>query len=81
LTSSRESVQLFNDTGVRLLERFYDSLKTGELVDPIDIPSSDQYYIWVALKSRFPGITLGEAAAALYLEGYTSLKGSLLLTQ
>ena len=41
------------------------------------LPSSDEYYIWVKLKEKFPDITLGEACEALNLEGYTDYVGML----
>ena len=81
LTNDTKSVQLYKDTGKLLLERFYWSLRTGELIDPIDLPTSDIYYIWVALKERLadPNLPLGRVAESLYLEGYTDRDGNLIL--
>ena len=81
LTNDTKSVQLYKDTGKLLLERFYWSLRTGELIDPIDLPTSDIYYIWVALKERLadPNLPLGRVAESLYLEGYTDRNGNLIL--
>tara|TARA_R110000751_G_scaffold135407_1_gene238182 strand:+ start:256 stop:600 length:345 start_codon:yes stop_codon:yes gene_type:complete len=80
LTKGTKSVQLYKDTGKLLLERFYWSLRTGELIDPIDLPTSDVYYIWVALKERLadPNLPLGRVAESLYLEGYTDHNGNLI---
>ena len=50
LTKRSKSVQLYKDSGSMLLERFYKTLETGLLVDPVALPSSDEYYIWVKLK-------------------------------
>jgi len=73
LTSKQKLVQLYSESGVRLLERFYDSLKTGKLVDPLELVSSDVYYTWVHLRETMPGgkqITLGQVVRALHLEGH-----------
>ena len=73
MTNSRKLVELYNETGMRLLERFYDTLKTGELIDPVRLPSSDVYYIWVYLRENMPGgddLKLGDVARALHLEGH-----------
>ena len=73
LTNKQKLVQLYSESGVRLLERFYDSLKTGQLVDPLEIVSSDVYYTWVHLRETMPGgkdITLGQVVRALHLEGH-----------
>jgi len=80
LTNNIKSVQLYKDTGKLLLERFYWSLRTGELIDPIDLPTSDVYYIWIALKLRLsdPTLPLGKVAESLYLEGYTNRNGNLI---
>ena len=75
LTKRSKSVQLYKDSGSMLLERFYKTLETGLLIDPVALPSSDEYYIWVKLKEKFPDITLGEACEALNLEGYTDYVG------
>ncbi len=77
LTKRSKSVQLYKDSGSMLLERFYKTLETGLLIDPVALPSSDEYYIWVKLKEKFPDITLGEACEALNLEGYTDYVGML----
>ena len=73
LTNKQKLVQLYSESGVRLLERFYDTLKTGKLVDPLEIVSSDVYYTWVHLRETMPGgkdITLGQVVRALHLEGH-----------
>ena len=73
LTNKQKLVQLYSESGVRLLERFYDTLKTGKLVDPLEIVSSDVYYTWVYLRETMPGgkdITLGQVVRALHLEGH-----------
>ena len=73
LTNKQKLVQLYSESGVRLLERFYDSLKTGQLVDPLEIVSSDVYYTWVHIRETMPGgkdITLGQVVRALHLEGH-----------
>lgn len=73
LTNQQKLVQLYSESGVRLLERFYDTLKTGKLVDPLEIVSSDVYYTWVHLRETMPGgkdITLGQVVRALHLEGH-----------
>ena len=73
LTTQQKLVQLYSESGVRLLERFYDTLKTGKLVDPLEIVSSDVYYTWVHLRETMPGgkdITLGQVVRALHLEGH-----------
>ena len=73
LTNKQKLVQLYSESGVRLLERFYDTLKTGKLVDPLEIVSSDVYYTWVHLREPMPGgkdITLGQVVRALHLEGH-----------
>ncbi len=73
LTSKQKLVQLYSESGVGLLERFYGSLKTGQLVDPLEIVSSDVYYTWVHLRETMPGgehITLGQVVRALHLEGH-----------
>ena len=73
LTNKQKLVQLYSESGVRLLERFYDTLKTGKLVDPLEIVSSDVYYTWVHLRETMPGgkdITLGQGVRALHLEGH-----------
>ena len=73
MTNSRKLVELYSETGVRILERFYDTLKTGELIDPVRLPSSDVYYIWVYLRENMPGgddLKLGDVARALHLEGH-----------
>ena len=73
LTNKQKLVQLYSESGVRLLERFYDTLNTGKLVDPLEIVSSDVYYTWVHLRETMPGgkdITLGQVVRALHLEGH-----------
>ena len=73
LTNKQKLVQLYSESGVRLLERFYDTLKTGKLVDPLEIVSSDVYYTWVHIRETMPGgkdITLGQVVRALHLEGH-----------
>ena len=73
LTNKQKLVLLYSESGVRLLERFYDTLKTGKLVDPLEIVSSDVYYTWVYLRETMPGgndITLGQVVRALHLEGH-----------
>ena len=85
MTNSRKLVELYSETGVRILERFYDTLKTGELIDPVKLASSDVYYIWVYLRENMPGggeLKLGDVARALDLEGHLDpatgmLRGSL----
>ena len=47
LTNKDKSIQLYSDSGKYLLERFYAVLEQGFLVDPLSLPTSDQYYIWV----------------------------------
>ena len=73
LTNKQKLVQLYSESGVRLLERFYDTLKTGKLVEPLEIVSSDGYYTWVHLRETMPGgkgITRGQGVRALHLEGH-----------
>ena len=73
MTNSRKLVELYSETGVRILERFYDTLKTGELIDPVKLASSDVYYIWVYLRENMPGgdeVKRGDVARALDLEGH-----------
>ena len=79
LTNDVKSVKLYKDSGKLLLERFYWTLRTGELINPIELPTSDVYYIWVALKEKLddPGLSLGNVAEALYLEKYTDIFGNL----
>ena len=81
LTKRDKYIQLYSDSGKRLLERFYKKLKRGSLVDPLTLPTSDEYYIWVALRERLSPryITLGEVCKALRMEGYTDNTGRLIL--
>ena len=79
LTNTDKSVQLYTDSGKRLLERFYKTLESGVPVDPLNLPTSDEYYIWVALREIFPGdLPLGKVCEALRLEKYTDNMGSLI---
>lgn len=79
LTNKDKYIQLYSDSGKYLLERFYAVLEQGFLVDPLSLPTSDQYYIWVRLRELFPfrNLTLGEVCRLLREEGYTNSKGIL----
>jgi len=79
LTNKSKSIQLYSDSGNYLLERFYRVLERGFLIDPLSLPTSDQYYIWVALREMFPSrnLTLGKVCRLLREEGYTDSKGIL----
>jgi hypothetical protein len=79
LTNKDKSIQLYSDSGRYLLERFYAVLEQGFLVDPLSLPTSDQYYIWVRLREMFPSrnLTLGEVCKMLREEGFTDGKGIL----
>lgn len=80
LTNNDKYIQLYSDSGKYLLERFYSVLEKGFLVDPLTLPTSDEYYIWVALKERFPSrhLKLGEVCRLLREEGITNDKGVLI---